>query len=142
MTHHGDTAAPTPEVAVGGVAIHDGRLLLVRRGRGIARGQWSLPGGRLEPGETLTDGVARELREETGLSVRVVGLCGLAERRSSEAHYVICNHWVVADHPDEARAGDDALAVGWFTRADLTHADLVARLTEFLWHHGVLARLR
>lgn len=133
---------PRPEVAVGGVAIHRGRLLLVRRGRGVARGAWSLPGGRLEPGESLVEGVVRELWEETGLTVRVVGLCGVAERRSEGAHYVICNHWVIASDPDAATAGDDALAVAWLDREDLGRAEVVPRLTEFLRDRGVLDRLR
>ena len=57
-----------PEVAVGAIAVDAGRLLLVRRGHGPAAGLWSVPGGRVEPGEMLVEAVVRELAEETGLA--------------------------------------------------------------------------
>jgi 8-oxo-dGTP diphosphatase len=69
-----------PLVGVGGVVIEGGRVLLVRRGTEPLRGQWSIPGGLLESGETLVQGVARELHEETGLIVRVVELIEALER--------------------------------------------------------------
>src|SRR5438132_14323256 len=61
-----------PIVGVGGVVIENGRALLIRRGSEPLRGQWSIPGGTLELGETLEQGVVRELKEETGLTVRIV----------------------------------------------------------------------
>ncbi len=69
-----------PMVGVGGVVISGAKALLVRRGTEPARGEWSIPGGLLEVGETLAEGVARELREETGLVVRVVALVEALER--------------------------------------------------------------
>jgi 8-oxo-dGTP diphosphatase len=69
-----------PVVGVGGVVIADGRALLIRRGSEPLRGEWSIPGGMLELGETLQQGVARELQEETGLQVRVLDLIEVFDR--------------------------------------------------------------
>jgi ADP-ribose pyrophosphatase YjhB (NUDIX family) len=67
-------------VGVGGVVIDDGRTLLIRRGSAPLKGEWSIPGGLLEVGETIEQGVARELAEETGLEVRVTELIEVFER--------------------------------------------------------------
>jgi 8-oxo-dGTP diphosphatase len=69
-----------PVVGVGGVVIENGRALLIRRGSEPLRGEWSIPGGTLELGETLEAGVARELLEETGVTVRVLELIEVFER--------------------------------------------------------------
>ena len=69
-------------VGVGGVVIQDGRALLIRRGTEPLKGEWSIPGGMLELGETLVAGVERELLEETGLKVRVIELIEIFERIS------------------------------------------------------------
>src|SRR3954465_10864160 len=69
-----------PLVGAGGVVIVENRVLLVRRGTPPLLGEWSIPGGLLEPGETLIEGVARELLEETGLTVRVIDLIEALER--------------------------------------------------------------
>ena len=69
-----------PVVGVGGVVIVDGRALLIRRGSEPLRGEWSIPGGMLELGETLQQGVVRELHEETGLQVRVLDLIEVFDR--------------------------------------------------------------
>jgi ADP-ribose pyrophosphatase YjhB (NUDIX family) len=130
---------PRAEVAVGAVVVRDRRLLLVRRGRGVATGLWSLPGGRVEPGEPLAAAVRRELLEETGLAVRVGPLCGIAERISAQAHYVILDFWAEAD--GTATAGDDAAAVMWAERDTLDRIDLVDGLLDFLAEHRVLSRL-
>lgn len=67
-------------VGVGGIVIREGRALLIRRGSEPLKGEWSIPGGMLEVGETIGEGVARELLEETGLSVRVLDLIEVFER--------------------------------------------------------------
>lgn len=130
---------PRPEVAVGAVIVRGGRLLMIQRGRGVGAGRWSLPGGRVESGETLAVALEREVREETGLTARIGQLCGIAERIGSGAHYVIVDYWADADGTPVA--GDDAAAVTWADRDTLQRLDLVDHLLEFLDDHGVLACL-
>lgn len=130
-----------PTVAVGSVCLRDGAVLLVRRAHAPGAGQWALPGGRLETGETLVEAVRRELAEETGLRGEPLSLCGVAERRGPGYHYVILNYWV--DAPSgRATAADDVDRVTWATRADLGELDLVGDLDEFLADHGVIDQLR
>jgi 8-oxo-dGTP diphosphatase len=83
----------TPTVAVGGFVFDpEGRVLLVERGTPPAEGLWSVPGGKLEPGETLVQAVAREVREETGLVVEVGTLACVVERMGDDYHYVILDY--------------------------------------------------
>jgi 8-oxo-dGTP diphosphatase len=130
-----------PQVAVGAVAVRDGRLLLIQRGREPGAGRWSLPGGRVRPGEHLHDAVLRELREETGLGGEVRQLCGVAERIGAGWHYVILDFWVAVSS-EEPVAGDDARDVAWVSADDLRSLDCVDGLEGFLRDHGVLDALR
>jgi 8-oxo-dGTP diphosphatase len=131
-----------PEVAVGAVAVDDGRLLLVRRGHGPAAGTWSVPGGRVEHGESLYEAVVRETAEETGLSVVVERFLGWSERldAAEDLHYVILDFVVTPLDPDEApRAGDDAAEVAWVPIADLGDYRISPGLLDFLEDAGVLS---
>jgi 8-oxo-dGTP diphosphatase len=126
-----------PLVGVGGVVIDGDRALLVRRGTEPLRGEWSIPGGLLECGETLTAGVARELHEETGLTVRVVELIEALERIFPEVgpearavagpdgskagpryHYVLLDY-LCERVSGEARAGGDVTEVAFAREEDL-----------------------
>lgn len=100
-------------VGVGGVVIREGRALLIRRGSEPLKGEWSIPGGMLEIGETLVKGVERELLEETGLTVRVIELIEIFERIS---HAKVPNvadvpparpqyHFVIVDYLCEVVSG-------------------------------------
>ncbi len=111
-----------PLVGVGAVVVEKGRVLLVRRGREPLKGQWSIPGGLLEIGESLTAGVAREVLEETGLVVEPVELVELLDRIHREDDRVRY-HYVIADYlcrvsGGELLAGSDADEVRWAERAE------------------------
>ena len=113
-----------PVVAVGAVVWRGPeQLLLVRRGRPPRLGEWSIPGGRIEIGETLHEALSRELREETGLSVsieRLIDVVDFMERNkegSVSAHFVLVDfnaHWAAG----EVCAGSDVTECGWFAPAD------------------------
>ena len=129
-----------PQVCVGAVVIRDECLLLVRRGHGPAAGEWSVPGGRVETGETLAEAVVREVAEETGLDVVCDELVGWVERIDPEHHFVIFDFGAtpVGGGDAEARAGDDAAEVAWVPLHELTGLRLVDGLAEFLATHGVI----
>jgi len=131
---------PRPELCVGAVVFNaDGRLLLVQRGRGAAVGQWSVPGGRVEPGETLEQAVAREVLEETGLTVRCERFVGWVERISDDHHFVIMDFTATPTMPSSpAVAGDDAAAVAWVAVEQLPDHQLVDGLLEFLTEHELV----
>lgn len=141
-------AAPSsPICAVGAIVLHQGAILLVKRDHEPARGQWSLPGGRVRTGESLDEAVIREVREETGIDVSIDGLCGVAERivRDDEGdiefHYVILDYYATALATD-VKPGDDAADVRWVPVDHLADLHLTAGLVEFLADRGILARGR
>src|SRR5262245_5443761 len=101
-------------------------MLLVRRGRGAAQGKWSVPGGRVEAGETLHEAVVREIREETGLEVVVDRFLGWVERIDADYHFVILDFAVTVLDADVAPvAGDDAAEALWVPLHELVELDLV-----------------
>ena len=135
-----------PMVGVGGVVIDGERTLLIRRGSHPLKGEWSIPGGLLEVGETLEQGVARELAEETGLEVRVLELIEVFERifpappgadgtpgDAARPQY----HFVILDYLCEIRggilsAGSDAQEFAWAREEDLAKYDLTAAVTRVM----------
>lgn len=128
-----------PVLAVGAVVTAEDRLLLVRRGRPPGSGLWSLPGGRVEPGETLEQAVAREVAEETGLDVEVGDLVGFVERRG-EGYWFLILDFVALVRGDGADPvpGDDAAEAAWFTLQELRGLPLVEGLMGFLTEHGIV----
>jgi 8-oxo-dGTP diphosphatase len=126
-----------PIVGVGGVVISGGRVLLVRRGREPSLGEWSIPGGMLESGETLAEGVRRELSEETGLNVRVGAFLEVFERIDVDASGGARHHYVVIDYlceriSGEPRAGSDVTEVAWAAPADLERYSLTPTATRVI----------
>ncbi len=113
---------PSPLVGVGAVVVDSGRVLLVRRGSEPLKGHWTLPGGVLEVGETLAQGVAREVKEETGLDVEIIELVEVLDRIHREDGRVRF-HYVIADYLCRVTGGalnaaSDADAVRWTERAE------------------------
>jgi 8-oxo-dGTP diphosphatase len=128
-----------PEVAVGAVCTHGGALLMVRRGRGPAAGEWSVPGGRVEWGETLHEAVVRETLEETGLEVVVDGFLGWVERIDGAYHHVILDFAVTSLDPAMVPvAGDDAAEAQWVPFAEVSDRRMVDGLYDFLRDQEVL----
>ena len=118
----------SPLVGVGAVIVEhhrdDHRVLLIRRGQPPLLGEWSLPGGVLECGETLREAVAREAHEETGLVVETGEMLGVYERVIRDDEKRVRYHYVLIDFLCRAiggdlKAGSDAADVRWFTRDEL-----------------------
>lgn len=138
MTPASAAGAPRPEVCVGAVVADEGDLLVIRRGWAPGRGRWSVPGGRVERGETLAEAVVRELAEETGLEGVCEQLVGWTERIDDEHHFVILDFRVTLLERRLPVAGHDAAEARWVPLADVAELDLVEGLAEFLHDHGII----
>lgn len=128
-----------PELCVGGVAVRDGSILLIRRGTPPGEGLWSVPGGRVQRGETLVEAVRRELREETGLDCEVGDAVGWTELIGRRRHYVVVDFWVTVGADSNPVAGTDASDAAWVAFRDLERWDLVDGLLQFLTDHQVIS---
>jgi 8-oxo-dGTP diphosphatase len=135
-----------PLVGVGAVIVHEGRVLLVQRGREPMKGRWTIPGGLVEIGEALSAAVVRETREETGLEVAPIELVELLDRIHREEgrvryHYVIANYLCRLVGGTLA-AADDAAAVRWVERAEwnshsaLAIDPITVRVLEAAWQRA------
>ena len=119
----------SPRVAVGGVVIKEDRVLLVRRGKAPSEGEWAIPGGSVELGETLQEAVRREILEETGISIRVGEPIHIFDdvRRDEAGH--IRFHYVILDFSGEflsgeVRAADDARDARWVSPAEFSQLNI------------------
>ncbi len=118
-----------PLVGVGAIILHRDRILMAQRGKEPLKGWWSLPGGALETGESLKDAVCREVREETGLEVRPLGVLEIFERIIRDAagrpeyHYVLIDYMcrITGGTP---RPGDDVCSVEWVPRKQLRNLQI------------------
>jgi ADP-ribose pyrophosphatase YjhB (NUDIX family) len=135
-------ADPRPELCVGAIAVDAGRILLIRRGHEPAKGAWSIPGGRVERGETLAEAVLRELAEETGVEGVCEHLVGWAERISDRHHFVILDFAVTILSSAPPVAASDAAEVAWVRLDQLGDLTLTEGLADFLHDHGVLPGAR
>ncbi len=134
--------------------IDEGRALLIRRGSEPLRGEWSIPGGTLELGESLQEGVARELREETGLVVRVLELIEVFDRIFTEDGAALTDakprprfHFVIVDYlceriSGEPRAGSDVTDVAFAREDELSKYHLTETATRVLKRAFAMALTR
>jgi 8-oxo-dGTP diphosphatase len=127
----------TPLVGVGAIIIEDGRVLLIKRAKAPLLGEWSIPGGMLELGETLREAAAREALEETGLVIETADLLGVFDRVVRDADQRILYHYVLIDFLCHRRSGDlcaaaDAAEARWFTPAELPVLSLAADTFEVI----------
>lgn len=133
------TTSPVPCV---GAVVHDDehRLLMIRRANPPGAGRWSLPGGRVEPGETDAAAVVREVAEETGLQVVVGARVGTAVIPGRDGITYDIRDYACAVTGGRLRAGDDASDARWVHRAELLVLDTVPGLVDTLERWGVLPR--
>ena len=126
-----------PVVGVGGVVIRDGCALLIRRGHAPLKGEWSIPGGTLEVGETIAEGIQRELLEETGMVVRVGEFIEVFDRIFRDRDGRIQYHFVILDYLCEAvsgevRAGGDVTEAVWAPEKELVKFSLTPAATRVI----------
>lgn len=133
-----------------GAVIHTGdRYLLVREAKEICRGKWSIPGGHLKPGESIPDGTLREVKEETGRDIKLIGLYSLINCVSPYGTLILLPFAAELVEPaDDAHAQpdpDEILETGYFTRAEieamrdeLRFPELITDLLSQIEQHRVL----
>src|SRR4051794_28653256 len=121
-----------PLVGVGGVIIHDGHALIVRRGSEPRRGEWTVPGGLLEIGETLRAGVEREVLEETGLIIKAGDVLDVFDsiypdaQGRTEYHYVLIDFLCeLLSKPDDLKPASDISSARWIEVAELDTIELI-----------------
>jgi ADP-ribose pyrophosphatase YjhB (NUDIX family) len=126
-----------PILAASVAVIRDGRVLLASRGRPPGEGLYSLPGGRVETGETLAEAALRELREEVGVEAAVFGRLGTVEIIERDEAGRVRQHLVVAAHvaawtAGEARTGPEAKDVRWMTEREAADLPVTEGLAQIL----------
>ena len=119
-----------------------GRLLLIRRGHEPGAGLWSLPGGRIEPGETDAEALVREMREETGLVVQPGRLLGTVRRPGQDGNVLDIRDYAATVIGGTLRPGDDAADARWVSTGELELLALTEGLVEALTGWGVLSAKR
>ena len=113
-----------PVVGVGAVVVRDGKALIIKRAHEPRKGEWSLPGGLLELGESLQDAVRREIKEETSLDIEVGPVIETFDRVHRDDAGKIRYHFVIVDfvcwpNAGDAMPGSDADGVAWVTPAEI-----------------------
>jgi mutator protein MutT len=126
-----------PIVGVGAVILDGDRVLLIKRGNEPLKGEWSLPGGAVNVGETLETAVAREVLEETGLEVAVGPIVEVLDSIRRDADGRVEYHFIIVDYKCSVRlgtatAGSDAADLHWADLRQLDHYRLTAMTLEVI----------
>jgi 8-oxo-dGTP diphosphatase len=134
MNNTNSQPGPIPAIGVGALVFNCDTVLLICRNKAPASGQWSVPGGKLEAGESLTTACAREIREETGITAEIKQIVAIVERRVENFHYVIIDFLAepVLGTDMQPIAASDVSAARWVAVAELAHYDLVEGLQEII----------
>jgi len=127
----GRESAPVPRVGVGGVVVQDGAILMVERGRPPRAGQWAIPGGKLHWGELLEEAVAREVEEETGLSVEVGELIWTGQTIGPDWHFILLDFEATVIG-GSLSAGDDAADAAWVPLDEVEELPLTSSMHELI----------
>lgn len=133
-----------PVIAVGAVVVHKNRILLIRRGKEPAKGEWAIPGGRVELGETMREAVAREILEETCVSIRPGELVYFFETIQPDSDGKIRFHYAIFDFmaeylTGEPNPGDDAAEARWVSVADANTYNLNIKTRDLLNQIGFIS---
>lgn len=126
---------PMPAIGVGGIVFNrQNQVLLIKRNQPPAMGLWSIPGGKLEAGETLTAACKREIKEETGLETEIKNIVAVVERRIENFHYVIIDYLVSLTDEDYAVpiAQSDIADAKWVDLESIADYELVDGLAEII----------
>ncbi|MGR8999003.1 MAG: NUDIX hydrolase [Gammaproteobacteria bacterium] len=135
MQNYNTPSLPAPALGVGGIVFkHQKQVLMIRRNQPPAKGFWSIPGGKLEPGESLAEACQREIKEETGLETEVKNIVAVAERRIEGFHYVIIDFLAIlkAEANIFPVAQSDAAKARWISLEHLSDYNLVPGLAEII----------
>lgn len=140
-------SAPSPQlpvprivVAVGAIVVDGERILLIQRGHPPGEGLWSIPGGRVELGETLPEALRREIQEECGLEIAVGDIAIMLDRITRDAdgavrsHYLILDFWATptSTPAPTVRPSDDARDAGWYTLDEIRRLPTTNKLADYL----------
>jgi ADP-ribose pyrophosphatase len=138
-----NTYPTEPRVGVGAIVIHEGKILLVKRGVEPGKDLWAIPGGTLRLGETLRECAAREILEETGITIAVGECVYVFDLIERDEIGKIKFHFVVADFAalyvsGEPKAGDDAAGACWYAPEDLDDLPVSQNTIKAMYSLGFL----
>jgi mutator protein MutT len=135
MQNHNAHSLPVPTLGVGGIVFNNQKqILLIQRNQPPAMGFWSIPGGKVEAGESLVEACQREIKEETGLDTEVKNIVAVVERRVEGFHYVIIDFFalLVDEENSQPIAQNDVSEARWVSLEQLIDYDLVEGLAEII----------